>query len=123
MGRGGDPRRGGGGRLWCGDLRGRPERLRLLRAVTGHPDRKRDGGVASASWSGAGHKDHRQRHVSHVVIVQKYGGTSVGSAARIPSVSRHISETVRQGHQVVAGLSANGHTNDALICLADTRNP
>jgi aspartate kinase len=52
------------------------------------------------------------------LIVQKYGGTSVGSAARIKRVCRRIAETVRSGTQVVAVVSAMGHTTDRLIGLA-----
>ena len=52
------------------------------------------------------------------MIVQKYGGTSVASAARIRRVCRRISETVRSGQQVVAVVSAMGHTTDRLIDLA-----
>jgi len=52
------------------------------------------------------------------VIVQKYGGTSVASAVRIKRVCRRIAETVRAGHQVVAVVSAMGHTTDRLIELA-----
>ena len=57
------------------------------------------------------------------MIVQKYGGTSVGSAARIRRVSARIANTVRQGHQVVAVVSAMGHTTDRLIALAESINP
>jgi aspartate kinase len=57
------------------------------------------------------------------VIVQKYGGTSVGTAARIRRVSRRIAATVEQGHQVVAVVSAMGHTTDRLIALAQSINP
>jgi aspartate kinase len=57
------------------------------------------------------------------VIVQKYGGTSVGTAARIRRVSRRIAATVGQGHQVVAVVSAMGHTTDRLIALAQSINP
>jgi aspartate kinase len=52
------------------------------------------------------------------LIVQKYGGTSVGTAARIKRCSRRIAETVRSGAQVVAVVSAMGHTTDRLIELA-----
>jgi aspartate kinase len=52
------------------------------------------------------------------MIVQKYGGTSVASAVRIRRVCRRIAETVRAGHQVVAVVSAMGHTTDRLIELA-----
>ncbi|TMC52790.1 MAG: aspartate kinase [Chloroflexi bacterium] len=57
------------------------------------------------------------------MIVQKYGGTSVGSAARIRRVSRRIADTVAQGHQVVVVVSAMGHTTDRLIALAESVNP
>ena len=52
------------------------------------------------------------------VIVQKYGGSSVATPARIRRVSRRIAETVRSGHPVVAVVSAMGHTTDRLIELA-----
>jgi aspartate kinase len=58
-----------------------------------------------------------------VIIVQKYGGTSVGTAARIRRVSRRIARTVNQGHEVVAVVSAMGHTTDRLIALAQSVNP
>jgi aspartate kinase len=58
-----------------------------------------------------------------VIIVQKYGGTSVGTAARIRRVSRRIAATVKQGHEVVAVVSAMGHTTDRLIALAHSINP
>src|SRR5438309_1541441 len=122
MGGGGDPRRGG---RWCarrGDLRGGAERVRLLRAVAGEPNRQSDGGSAPAARARPGDEDHRQGHVPHVVIVQKYGGTSVGSAARIRRVSRRIANTVKQGQQVVAVVSAMGHTTDRLIALAQSVN-
>ena len=57
------------------------------------------------------------------MIVQKYGGTSVGTAARIRRVSRRIANTVRSGQQVVAVVSAMGHTTDRLIALAESVNP
>ncbi len=57
------------------------------------------------------------------MIVQKYGGTSVGTAARIRRVSGRIAATVKQGKQVVAVVSAMGHTTDRLIALAESVNP
>jgi len=57
------------------------------------------------------------------VIVQKYGGTSVGTAARIRRVSRRIASTVKGGHKVVAVVSAMGHTTERLIALAQSINP
>src|SRR5438046_4527595 len=122
MGGGGDPRRGGRRCARRGDLRGGAERVRLLRAVAGEPNRQGDGGSAPAARARPGDEDHRQGHVPHVVIVQKYGGTSVGSAARIRRVSRRIANTIKQGQQVVAVVSAMGHTTDRLIALAQSVN-
>jgi len=52
------------------------------------------------------------------MIVQKYGGTSVGTAARIRRVAKRIADRVQAGEQVVAVVSAMGHTTDRLIDLA-----
>src|SRR5690242_2883528 len=123
MGGGGDPRRRGSRGIRRGDLRRRAQRLRVLRAFAGQPHRERDGGVAPPSRSRAGDPHHRKGHVPHALIVQKYGGTSVGSAARIRRVSARIAQTVKSGAQVVAVVSAMGHTTDRLIALAESVNP
>jgi aspartate kinase len=52
------------------------------------------------------------------LIVQKYGGTSVGSAERIKAVAQRISRSTREGSRVVAVVSAMGDTTDELIELA-----
>lgn len=52
------------------------------------------------------------------MIVQKYGGTSLATAARIRRVSRRIAEAARESGQVVVVVSAMGHTTDRLIELA-----
>lgn len=52
------------------------------------------------------------------LIVQKYGGTSVGSAERIKIVADHIRETNHKGNQVVAIVSAMAGDTDKLINLA-----
>ncbi|MFD2164836.1 aspartate kinase [Thalassotalea euphylliae] len=52
------------------------------------------------------------------VIVQKYGGTSVGSLSRIEAVAENIIATVRQGHQVVVVLSAMSGETNRLLGLA-----
>src|ERR1700745_4525238 len=52
------------------------------------------------------------------LIVQKYGGTSVGSPERILSVARRILETRGAGNQVVAVVSAMSGVTDNLIKLA-----
>ncbi|HLU30822.1 MAG TPA: aspartate kinase [Acidimicrobiia bacterium] len=57
------------------------------------------------------------------VIVQKYGGTSVGSPERISRVADRIVETRRAGHDVVVVVSAMGKTTDELIELARAVNP
>jgi len=53
------------------------------------------------------------------LIVQKYGGTSVGDAERIRAVADHIARTRRQGHDVVVVVSAMGKETDELLHLAD----
>lgn len=52
------------------------------------------------------------------LIVQKYGGTSVGSVERIQTVARRIQKTAQAGNSVVVVLSAMGKTTDTLINLA-----
>ena len=52
------------------------------------------------------------------VIVQKYGGTSVGSLSRIEAVADHIVATRRKGHQVVVVLSAMSGETNRLLSLA-----
>lgn len=53
------------------------------------------------------------------LIVQKYGGTSVGSAERIQVVARRIAKTAAAGHSVVVVVSAMGKTTDTLVKLAN----
>lgn len=52
------------------------------------------------------------------LIVQKYGGTSVGSIERIKNVARRIIDTKRRGNQVIAVLSAMAGETDRLLQLA-----
>jgi len=52
------------------------------------------------------------------LIVQKYGGTSVGDAERIKSVAERIVDAVRAGDQVCVVVSAMGHSTDELVSLA-----
>ncbi|MGH2827245.1 MAG: aspartate kinase [Actinomycetota bacterium] len=52
------------------------------------------------------------------LIVQKYGGTSVGDAERIKSVAERIVSTARAGNQVCVVVSAMGHSTDELVSLA-----
>jgi len=51
------------------------------------------------------------------LIVQKYGGTSVGSVERIASVAERVLKTVKAGNSCSGGFS-NGQTTDQLVKLA-----
>jgi len=53
------------------------------------------------------------------LVVQKFGGTSVGDADRIRAVADHVARTRRAGDDVVVVVSAMGRTTDDLIRLAD----
>ncbi|MEY2560254.1 MAG: aspartate kinase [Verrucomicrobiota bacterium] len=57
------------------------------------------------------------------LIVQKYGGTSVGSPERIRNVARRLLETQREGCKVVAVISAMAGVTDELIKLARETSP
>ena len=52
------------------------------------------------------------------LIVQKYGGTSVGSPERIKNVARRIARWQSAGHQVVVVVSAMSGETNRLIALA-----
>jgi aspartate kinase len=52
------------------------------------------------------------------LIVQKYGGTSVGSVARIHAVAAQVAKLADEGHQVAVVVSAMGDATDRLIELA-----
>jgi aspartate kinase len=52
------------------------------------------------------------------LIVQKYGGTSVGNPERITNVAKRLLEAQRAGHSVVAVVSAMSGVTDSLIKLA-----
>ena len=53
------------------------------------------------------------------LIVQKYGGTSVGSVERIQAVAARIQATVQSGHSVIVVVSAMGKSTDSLVQLAN----
>src|SRR5216117_3001920 len=57
------------------------------------------------------------------LIVQKYGGTSVGTPERILSVARRLIQTRVEGSQVVAGISAMAGVTDNLLKLAHQISP
>ena len=52
------------------------------------------------------------------IIVQKYGGTSVGSIERIRSVAERVYRTKQAGHEVVVVVSAMAGETDRLLGLA-----
>jgi len=53
------------------------------------------------------------------LIVQKYGGTSVGNVERIKNVANRVAKTVNEGNQVVVVVSAMSGETDKLIGLAN----
>jgi aspartate kinase len=57
-----------------------------------------------------------------VLIVQKYGGTSVGSPERIRNVAKRVVRTKDEGHDVVVVVSAMSGETDKLINLANQVN-
>jgi aspartate kinase len=54
-----------------------------------------------------------------ILVVQKFGGTSVGDADRIRAVADHVARTRRSGSEVIVVVSAMGKTTDGLIRLAE----
>ncbi len=57
------------------------------------------------------------------LIIQKYGGTSVGNIERIRAVAERVAETKRQGNDVVVIVSAMSGETDKLIGLANQLSP
>ncbi|MCM3363906.1 aspartate kinase [Niallia sp. Sow4_A1] len=57
------------------------------------------------------------------LVVQKFGGTSVGSAERILHVAERVMEEKNRGNDVVVVVSAMGKTTDSLVTLANEINP
>ena len=57
------------------------------------------------------------------LIVQKYGGTSVGDVDRIKNVAQRVKETYDEGHQVVVVVSARSGVTNELIARAIALNP
>lgn len=52
------------------------------------------------------------------LIVQKYGGTSVGSTERIKNVAKRVAKTRAEGHDVVVVVSAMSGETNRLVALA-----
>jgi aspartate kinase len=57
------------------------------------------------------------------LVVQKYGGSSVGTAERIKRVAERIVATRKDGNDVVVVVSAMGDTTDELMDLAQQVSP
>jgi aspartate kinase len=53
-----------------------------------------------------------------MLIVQKYGGTSVGDLERIQKVAERVARTVAEGHKVVVVASAMAGKTDELLAMA-----
>ncbi|HEY9633613.1 MAG TPA: aspartate kinase [Coleofasciculaceae cyanobacterium] len=54
------------------------------------------------------------------LVVQKYGGTSVGSVERIQAVAQRVMKIAQTGTSLVVVVSAMGKTTDSLVKLANT---
>ena len=50
-----------------------------------------------------------------MLIIQKYGGTSLADAEKIRSAARRAVDLSRQGYRIVMVVSAQGHTTDELV--------
>lgn len=57
------------------------------------------------------------------LVVQKFGGSSVANAERVFNVANIVTDTYRQGNDVVVVVSAQGDTTDDLIEKAKEINP
>ena len=58
-----------------------------------------------------------------MLIVQKYGGSSLSQVSRIQTAARRVTRLAQQGAQVVVVVSAQGDTTDDLIAAATEINP
>ncbi|HOQ17044.1 MAG: aspartate kinase [Epulopiscium sp.] len=58
-----------------------------------------------------------------MLIVQKYGGSSLATVERVFNIANRIINTYKQGHKVVVVLSAQGKTTDQLIAKAHEIDP
>ncbi len=58
-----------------------------------------------------------------MTVVQKYGGTSVGSVERLRNVARRVAKRASDGEQLAVVVSAMGKTTDELLSLAREVNP
>ena len=54
-----------------------------------------------------------------MLIVQKFGGTSLADSQKLRNAALRTARLLEQGHQVVTVVSAQGHTTDRLIREAE----
>lgn len=57
------------------------------------------------------------------LLVQKYGGTSVGDPERISRIAERICQSRSAGNELVVVVSAMGHATDELVTLATSVSP
>ena len=53
------------------------------------------------------------------LVVQKYGGTSVGSVEKIQNVARRVARTYDEGNDMVVVVSAMAGETNKLVALAE----
>ena len=58
-----------------------------------------------------------------MLVVQKYGGSSLADAQRIRNAAQKVAQQVQWGNQVVVVVSAQGDTTDELLQRLITRQP
>ena len=58
-----------------------------------------------------------------MLMVQKYGGTSLADGEKILAAARRAVKLAKEGNEVVMVVSAQGHTTDQLISKAKQINP
>jgi aspartate kinase len=66
----------------------------------------------------SGRKGSRHAVPRRPIIVQKYGGSSVGTVERIQHVADRVVQAKEQGFDVCVVVSAMGHTTDELLAMA-----
>lgn len=58
-----------------------------------------------------------------MLIVQKYGGSSVADKAAVQNAASRIAESFREGNKVVVVVSAQGNTTGRALKYASDMNP
>ena len=108
------------------------ERMRLRRFSAASrcsrsgPPRSPSGGLACRRWARAqnvsgesfGPASGPPVALTAVLVVQKFGGTSVADPERIRAVADHVARTRRAGDDVIVVVSAMGKSTDDLMRLA-----